>query len=208
MISVRDMRNRLGLGAFIAAVALAGVTPVLVEARAQQQTAAMTMKTATPKEGEKAPDFSLTALDGTTVRLSSELAHGPVVLVVLRGWPGYQCPFCTRQFGEYIARAAEIDGSGAHVLFVYPGPAEGLRAHAREFTNAAPLPASYRVLLDPDYTFTKAYDLRWEAKGETAYPSTFILDMRGNIAFARTSHEHGDRVPVDDVMKVLVKLPR
>src|ERR1700739_2755243 len=46
-----------------------------------------------PKVGDKASDFTLAALDGSEVKLSTELAHGPVVSVMLRGWPGYQCPF-------------------------------------------------------------------------------------------------------------------
>ena len=64
----------------------------------------------TPTVGDSAADFTLRALDGTTVQLSKEVAKGePLVLVVLRGWPGYQCPFCTRQFGDYLANAARFD---------------------------------------------------------------------------------------------------
>jgi len=162
----------------------------------------------TPKEGAKAPDFALTAIDGGTTRLSSELARGPVVLVVLRGWPGYQCPFCTRQFGEYMARAKDLEATGAKVLFVYPGPADGLKDHAIEFTKSTPLPKSYRLLLDPDYTFTESYGLRWNEQNETAYPSTFVIGKNGVIAFAKTSHEHGDRVPVADVLTALEHVKR
>ena len=89
------------------------------------------MDRATPKVGDKARDFTLQSLDGTTVQLSQEASRGPLVLVVLRGWPGYQCPFCTRQFGDYLANAAKFDEIGARVLFVYPGPGDGLEAHAR-----------------------------------------------------------------------------
>jgi peroxiredoxin len=174
----------------------------------QAMQASMSGATATPAIGQKAPDFSLVAVDGATVRLSSEVARGPVVLVVLRGWPGYQCPFCTRQFGEYMTRAADVTATGAHVLFVYPGPADGLKAHAEGLLKSSTLPAAYRVLLDPDYTFTLAYGLRWEAPMETAYPSTFVIDKGGTVVFARTSHAHDDRVPVADVLTALAKLPR
>ena len=207
MSNVCEMRDRLRLRALATALLLASVTPVAVGARALQ-IAGPEMNAAMPKEGQTAPDFSLTALDGKTIRLSEELALGPVVLVVLRGWPGYQCPFCTRQFGEYMARAREIEATGAHVLFVYPGPAQGLKAHAEAFTKMAPLPAAYRVLPDPDYAFTRRYGLRWQAKDETAYPSTFVIERNGRIAFARISQEHGDRVPVDEVMNVLRRLSR
>jgi thioredoxin-dependent peroxiredoxin len=120
----------------------------------------------TPQVGDRAPDFALASIDGTTVRLSDEIARGPVVLVVLRGWPGYQCPFCTRQFGDYLANGANFEKSGARVLFVYPGPADGLKEHARAFTASRELPAAFRILVDPDYSFTQAYGLRWDAPGD------------------------------------------
>lgn len=172
------------------------------------QTAPMAKAATTPAVGQKAPDFSLVALDGATVELSREAARGPVVLVVLRGWPGYQCPFCTLQFGQYLSKATEVTATGAHVLFVYPGPAPGLKEHAHEFIKSTPLPAAYRVLLDPDYSVTQAYGLRWDAPNETAYPSTFVIDKQGVVTFARTSHVHGDRVPVADVLTALAQLKR
>ena len=53
-----------------------------------------------PEVGDKAPDFTLKSLDDQTVRLGELTAKGSVVLVVLRGWPGYQCPICDRQVQE------------------------------------------------------------------------------------------------------------
>lgn len=158
---------------------------------------------ATPKVGEKASDFALPSLEGAIVRLSDELARGPLVLVVLRGWPGYQCPFCTRQFGDYLANAAKFDKLGARVLFIYPGPSDGLKAHAEAFTSNTTMPAGFRILLDPDYTFTQAYGLRWDAPKETAYPSTFVLARNGIVTFAQISRSHGDRVTTDVVLKAL-----
>ena len=46
----------------------------------------------TPGVGDKAPAFSLQSLGGETVKLSALTEQGPVVLLVLRGFPGYQCP--------------------------------------------------------------------------------------------------------------------
>jgi peroxiredoxin Q/BCP len=123
--------------------------------------------------------------------------------VVLRGWPGYQCPFCTRQFGDYMAHAEAFAKSGAQVLFVYPGPADGLKEHAEAFTASKSLPAAFRILLDPDYTFTQSYGLRWDAAKETAYPSTFALDRNGVVTFAHTSREHGDRVCAAAALKAV-----
>jgi peroxiredoxin len=176
---------------------------------AQTDQMAPMMKTGeVPAVGQKAPDFTLTSLDGANVRLSDEAESGPVALVVLRGFPTYQCPFCTRQFADYLAHSDDFHASGAHVLFVYPGDPEGLNDHAKALVAGRPMPANYKILMDPDYKFTLAYNLRWDAPKETAYPSTFVIDKKGMIVFAKTSHAHADRVPTADVLKVLAEMPR
>ncbi len=156
-----------------------------------------------PAVGDEAKDFELVSLGGETVKLSKQTDAGPVVLVVLRGYPGYQCPLCTRQVGELLAKADDLKKAGARVLLVYPGPADKLKEHAAEFVKGKDYPDHFQILLDPDYTFTKAYQLRWDAKGETAYPSTFVIDGKSKVTFAKVSPTHGDRAKADDVLKAL-----
>ena len=158
---------------------------------------------ATPEIGDTAPDFELTSLSGEQIKLSDTLAQGPVVLVMLRGYPGYQCPICTAQVGGMINKAKQLADKGAQVLLVYPGPADGLKAHAAEFVQGKDIPANFNLLLDPNYTFTNLYNLRWDAQGETSYPSTFVLDKDGKVLFAKVSHEHGDRAKIADVIAAL-----
>ena len=148
----------------------------------------------TPQVGESAPNFSLQTLDARTVELKQLVAEGPVVLVVLRGWPGYQCPLCTRQVHDFVANAAEFGKRNASVVMVYPGPMDQLQARAQEFLQDKNWPSGFVYLLDPDYRFTHAYGLRWEAKKETAYPSTFVIERGGKIRFAQVSHSHGNRL--------------
>ena len=63
-----------------------------------------------PGIGDKAPEFALNDLDGKSVSLADQLKHGPTVVVVLRGYPGYQCPLCTKQFGELMGKAKNVCG--------------------------------------------------------------------------------------------------
>ena len=58
-------------------------------------------------------------------------------------------------------------------------------------------------MLDPDFEFTVGYRLRWEAKNETAYPATFVVDSSGKITFAKISMSHGERASADEVLKAL-----
>jgi peroxiredoxin len=159
-----------------------------------------------PKVGDKAPDFTLAQIDGRKLTLSAELKSGPVVLIVGRGWVGYQCPFCNRQFNDFQKAAKEIEAAGARVVWVYPGPTEDVQKRAEEFADGKPLPANFRFVLDPNYSLTNAYALRWDAPQETAYPSTFVIDRTGVVRYALTSKTHGGRALAADILVELGKL--
>jgi peroxiredoxin len=154
--------------------------------------------------GDKAPDFTLNTLDKKSVQLKKLEEDGPVVLVVLRGWPGYQCPICTAQVGELVQKADGFAQDGAKVVLVYPGPADQLDVHAADFIKDKKIP--FVFLTDPDFAMVNAYDLRWDAKGETSYPSTFVLSQDGMVQYAKVSHTHGDRAPTADILGALSKL--
>ncbi|MGJ5816569.1 peroxiredoxin family protein [Paludibaculum fermentans] len=156
-----------------------------------------------PAVGQAAPDFSLKSLSGEMVRLSSVTQKSGVVLVVLRGYPGYQCPLCNRQVQDYVHHAQGFSDAGVRVLLVYPGPAAEVEPRAREFASDKKLPGHFELLLDPDYQFTLAYDLRWAAKGETAYPSTFIIDRMRQVSFAKVSTTHGGRTTAAEILEFL-----
>ena len=190
-------------------IALSAYTTVGARGQAQTPQAgdasAPEVKTETPKVGESAPDFALPTLSGGDVRLSKLTRKGPVALVVLRGYPGYQCPFCTAQVAELRNKAKAFAGAKAQVLLVYPGPAENLKQRADEFVGGKAMPANFTLALDPDYTFTKAYGLRWNAPHETAYPSTFVINRKNRIVYAKTSRTHGDRAKTDEILEALAK---
>ena len=125
------------------------------------------------------------------------------MLVVLRGWPGYQCPNCDRQVGDLMRSAPQLKRRGVRMLFVYPGPDDQLKAHAHEFLQNKDWPSDFLLVTDPDYIFTNAYGLRWEAPNETAYPSTFIIDRDAKVRFAHVSKDHGGRVGSEEILKHL-----
>ena len=158
------------------------------------------------KVGSKAQNFTLKTLNGDNIQLSELYKKQPVVLVVLRGWPGYQCPICTRQVGSLVADEGKFKDTGAAVLMVYPGPAEDLLAHAKEFSEDFKFPQNFYFTLDPDYSMINAYGLRWDAPRETAYPSTFVINKKGEIIFSKISNSHGGRATNEEIIDALGKL--
>jgi peroxiredoxin Q/BCP len=155
----------------------------------------------TPPVGAKAPDFTLSTPSGKAIRMSGVQQGHDLVLVVLRGFPGYQCPYCTRQVHDFVEHASGFATKNTTVLLVYPGPPADLDRHANDFLAKQPeLPPNVVLVTDPDYTVTNLYGLRWDAPNETAYPSTFILDKKGMIVFEKISHAHGDRMSAQDAL--------
>jgi peroxiredoxin len=160
----------------------------------------------TPDVGSKAPDFTLSTPEGTQVQLSDLTAKGRVVLIALRGYPGYQCPYCQKQAHDFQVNADKFAAQGVQLLLVYPGPPDSLDKRAQEFlAKAGTLPSNFHLVIDPDYKFTNQYGLRWDAPHETAYPSTFVLDQHGVILSRKISHSHGDRTTADEVLADLTK---
>ena len=175
--------------------------PILLLLIAFISTTVFSQPKGTPSVGDERIDFSLSTVQGNEIQLSELNDENPVVLVVLRGWPGYQCPLCTRQVGGLVEAAAELAKHDAKILMVYPGPSEQLQEHAREFSEEFDFPENFYFALDPDYEMINIYGLRWNAPKETAYPSTFVIDKTGKVVYAKISQTHGDRAVMDEIFE-------
>ncbi len=119
------------------------------------------------------------------------------------GLGSIQCPLCTKQVGQFVGSTEKFQAAKAKVVFVYPGPADQLKRHAEQFVTGKNFPDSFRLLIDPNYSFTNAYHLRWDAPGETAYPSTFVIGKDRKVLFSKVSKTHGGRSTFDEVLKAL-----
>lgn len=158
----------------------------------------------TPEVGQRAPAFTLSTPDGKQLRLSQFAGKTTVVLIVLRGYPGYECPYCVRQVHDFVENASSFARAGAQVVLVYPGPPAELDMHAREFlAKQDPLPDNVHLVIDPDYKFTNLYGLRWDEPRETAYPATFLIDHHDLVFFRKISREHGDRTTAAETLAEL-----
>ncbi|QGJ68428.1 Hypothetical protein PBC10988_0870 [Planctomycetales bacterium 10988] len=123
-----------------------------------------------------------------------------VVLVIMRGFSGFVCPYCQTQTSRLITNYQEFVDRGAEVLVVYPGPLE----HVDEFvqssqqlanTNATP----FQILFDPGLQAVEELQI----KADLAKPSTYILDKGGAIRFAYVGEERYDRPSLQVMLQQL-----
>ncbi|MBI4462820.1 MAG: TlpA family protein disulfide reductase [Acidobacteria bacterium] len=125
------------------------------------------MRVATLGPGTKAPDFTLTGLDGKKYSLAQALAQGPVLLAFFKE----SCPVCqfALPFIERIHRGGNSQG-GIHIWGVSQDDQRDSRAFAREYG------LSFPVLLDESgYPVSNAYGL-------TNVPTLFLVEPDGQIA--------------------------
>jgi peroxiredoxin Q/BCP len=99
------------------------------------------------EEGSEAPDFELTADDGSTVRLS-ELRGKPVVLYF---YPKDDTPGCTKQACGIRDAWDAFRETGAEVFGISP---DGEQSHAK-FRSKYGLP--FTLLADPGHELTERY---------------------------------------------------
>jgi thioredoxin-dependent peroxiredoxin len=129
------------------------------------------------EEGTEAPDFELTADDGSTVRLS-DLRGKPVVLYF---YPKDDTPGCTAQACGIRDSYEDFTEQGAVVLGVSP---DDESSHVK-FKQKYGLP--FTLLADPEHEVADQYGVWGERKymGKTYWGverSTFLVDQEGRIA--------------------------
>jgi thioredoxin-dependent peroxiredoxin len=128
------------------------------------------------EEGETAPDFTLPADDGSTVRLS-QFRGRPVVLYF---YPQDDTPGCTKEACAFRDRSAELKAKGAVVLGVSPDDAA---SHGR-FRDKYGL--NFPLLADAGHRVAERYGA-WREKnlyGRVSMGiqrSTFLIDRDGTV---------------------------
>lgn len=134
-------------------------------------------KAAALAPGAKAPDFSLSATDGETVRLRDFCGRK----VILYFYPKDLTPGCTKQACAFRDAAALLKKAGAVVLGV---SADSAASHAR-FRDKHEL--NFTLLSDPDHQALNAYGV-WKEKSLYGRRfmgierTTFLIDEEGRIA--------------------------
>lgn len=157
--------------------------------------------------GKKAVNFELPVVGKKQfLELKDEYSSGPVVVVVLRGYPGYQCQICKQQVGKLINRASALAKNAHRVILVYPGDNPLLKRHSESFMGSRRLPEPFVLVRDDGMQMIEDWGLRWNTPNETAYPSTYIIDSNGRVAWKKISSSHAGRSTTEEILAALRKL--
>jgi peroxiredoxin Q/BCP len=126
-----------------------------------------------PKVGDKAPDFSVAASDGTTRHLKDYLGKGNIILYF---YPKDDTPGCTKEACGICDTFDEFKGLNATVLGV---SFDSVESH-KNFIAKYKLP--FVLLADTEKSVAKLYGVA-DDSSRFASRVTFVINKAGKIVF-------------------------
>jgi len=168
------------------------------------------------KAGDRAPDFTLAAPDGTPVSSANLLADGPLVVSFYRGvW----CPYCNMELQALQAALPEFRAAGASLVAISPQTRTNSRKSVRE--NALDFP----ILSDTHNDVAAAFGLRFELpdylvdlyktlgnqlpsfNGDDSWtlpmPGRFVIGSDGVISYAEVNPDYTRRPEPADMLPAI-----
>jgi len=136
--------------------------------------------------GTKAPDFSLTGIDGNRFSLQEALQRGPVVAAFFK----ISCPVCQYAF-PFFERLYKAHGGRASFVAISQDNASNTSGFLKEFG------VTFRTLLDDPngYAASNAYGL-------TNVPTWFLIGRDGTIELSSVGWSRKD---VEDLSRRLAE---
>jgi len=147
--------------------------------------------------GQAAPLFSLQALNGDKVSLSSFRDKKGVMLVFYRG---YWCPFCIGHLEDIQTLLPTLAKQNVQLLAISPDDASGLQRMAEN------LDKDYLFLSDPDLATIEQYGIRRDEK--LPHPAVVLIDTQGIVQWFYVGENYKQRPSASQLEQVLARLAK
>ena len=148
------------------------------------------------REGERAPDFSAPAADGSTLSLG-DFRGKPLILYF---YPRDNTPGCTKEACSFRDHAVEIEQAEAAIVGVSMDSQDAHRKFIADFSLNFPL------VSDRDATICKAYGVARLGGWFPPKRVTFVIDREGVVRRVIQS-EFGIAKHIDEALETLRTLP-
>lgn len=143
------------------------------------------------ESAKKAPTFSLTDLDKKEIALDDLLGKGPVVIDFWATW----CKPCIKSLDHVRDMYKDLKEKGLEVIAVNEDD-------PRNVSKVKPMVSSHRwnfiILLDANKQVKRLYHV-------AAFPTTFVLDHKGNIRHTHIGYTPGSEKELrEEIEKLLL----
>ena len=144
------------------------------------------------KIGEKAPDFTLTDLNGESWRLHDHTGK----TVVLLFYPGDNTPVCTAQLCSVRDNWSQYTATGAEVIGISTDSESSHKSFADKYN------LTLKLLSDEKGDATEKYAMRSWLPGRSAR-GVVVIDKNGNIAYHKVQSLSLFRPKDDEVLDAI-----
>ena len=152
--------------------------------------------------GKALPIDRLLGLDGRVIDLDAY--RGQRVLVVMLGFAGQVCLYCSTQTRVITEKLPEFTKRQCQVIFVYPGSTSSVGDFLRGVSAVGGDPGKIPgVGLDVNTQWVQ----KLNTKGDVSQPSSFIIDREGKIAYAYVGADKVDRPSAAFLLDILDDMP-
>ena len=146
------------------------------------------------KVNDKAPEFEDATADGKTVSLSSLLKDGPVVLIFLRG---FFWAYARKHLVQMKQDIQQFVDRKAQVVVIAPHETDKTKAYWEKES----LP--FIGIPDDNGKLGKLYGQEWNLIKFGRMPALFIVDQKGNLAFAQYAKNMADIPENSELFKII-----
>lgn len=150
--------------------------------------------------GQPLPRQRFLGTTGRAIDISAWQGERNVLVIILRGFAGTICPYCSAQVRAITSRLESFAEQDTEVIFVYPGSASSVPLFMQAVRNLGEgdLPP-VSVALDVDLALVRSLDI----ESELASPTSILIDKQGQVQFAYVGRDLTDRPSVIDLLEVL-----
>ena len=131
----------------------------------------------------------------------------PTVLIIMRGFSGSVCLYCSAQTAAVAELAGDFRTAGVDVIVLYPGSVASVQAFkdsvAQLQDNEMSVPLPFRVALDVNQLLVQQLDVR----GDLSKPTSLIIDTEGVVQWAYVGADMSDRPSVQTLLAQAQALP-
>lgn len=165
-----------------------------------------------PEPGQRAPEATFVAVDGTRFNLSAYRGRKAVVVLFTRGSTGsFACYYCGIQTRDFKREYAKVKAAGAEVLVVLPGPSD-IAGYLRQVGESSDPPDArfsvpFPVVADPDFSASRAFGVPYTANTRgpmfVSRPAAFVIGRDGTVLYAYHGKSPSDRPALRAILDVL-----
>jgi peroxiredoxin len=153
--------------------------------------------------GKPLPQTRLLLSTGEVIDLNEYKGKKAVVLIVMRGFSGQVCVYCSTQTTAVAKNLQRFTSSGSEVFLIYPGPAASVPVFLEAVKSFGADISALRVALDVDLSLVRKLGI----EDELSKPASLIVDMQGIVRWGYVGQDRADRPSVDELLKQIAGLP-